>query len=154
MVITERTAPTASVRRVSVPRDSATVSITPAKMRMPRGMLIPNAQCHEKAVVSQPPRSGPTAAMPPIVEPQTAKAMPRSRPRKVALISDSVVGRIIAPPTPCTKRAAISMPPEVDRAARIEDAAKMTTPISSIRFRPMRSATLPKTRSSAAKTSV
>ena len=45
------------------------------KIRMPSGTLIRNAQCHENSVVSHPPRSGPTAAMPPIVEPQTANAM-------------------------------------------------------------------------------
>lgn len=49
---------------------------------------MPNAQRHENDVVSQPPRSGPTAAMPPIVDPHTAKAMPRSRPRNVAFRSD------------------------------------------------------------------
>ncbi len=64
------------------------------------GMLMPNAQRHEKLVVSQPPSSGPSAAVPPMVAPQMPKAMPRSRPRKVALSRDSEVGSIIAPPMP------------------------------------------------------
>ena len=75
------------------------------------GMLIPNAQRHEKLVVSQPPSSGPSAAVPPMVAPQTPKAMPRSRPRNVALSRDSEVGSIMAPPMPCRARAPISVPP-------------------------------------------
>ena len=74
----------------------------------PIGRLIPNAHRQEYEVVSQPPNSGPSAAVPPIVDPQMANATPRSRPRKLALISDSEVGRMSAPPTPWTARAAIS----------------------------------------------
>ena len=66
------------------------------------GMLIPNAQRHEKLFVSQPPSSGPSAAVPPMVAPQTPKAMPRYASRRnVALSRDSEVGSIMAPPMPC-----------------------------------------------------
>ena len=154
IVTTDRSAPTTSTRSTLWPRDSATVSSTPTMMMMPSGMLIPNAHRHEKAVVSQPPRSGPTAAIPPIVDPQTAKAIVRSRPRNVALSSDRVAGRIIAPPTPCRNRAAMSSSPVAASAAATDAAAKMTTPTRSIRRLPKRSARLPKTSSSEAKTRV
>ncbi len=49
------------------------------------------AQRQENDVANQPPRSGPSAAVPPMVAPQKAKAMPRSLPRKPAFSSDSEV---------------------------------------------------------------
>ena len=115
---------------------------------------MPKAQRQENSVVSQPPSSGPTAAMPPMVEPHTANAMPRSRPRKVALMIESVVGRIIAPPTPCASRARMRMPPSGALAASTEDAANTITPTTMTLRRPKRSARLPKTSSRAANTSV
>ena len=123
-------------------------------MITPSGTLMPKAHRHEKYVVSQPPRSGPTAAIPPMVEPQTANAIPRSLPRNVALMSDSDVGRIIAPPTPCSSRAPMRSPAEPERAASTDESAKIVTPSSMTRRRPKRSARVPNTRSSAAKTSV
>ena len=45
-----------------------------------RGMLIRKIQRQPKLVVSQPPRIGPSAAMPPMVPPQTPKAAARSLP--------------------------------------------------------------------------
>ena len=75
-------------------------------------MLMPKAHRHEYDVVSQPPSSGPSAAVPPIVEPQTAKAMARSRPRNPALSMDSEVGSIIAPAMPCSTRLPISSGPD------------------------------------------
>ena len=44
------------------------------------GTLIRNAQRQVRSVVSQPPSNGPMAAMPPMVEPQMAKATARSLP--------------------------------------------------------------------------
>ncbi len=153
-VMNESAPPMMSIERVFSSRDSATVSSTPMMMRMPSGMLIPNAHRHENAVVSHPPSSGPTAAMPPIVEPQTANAIPRSRPRKVALISDRVVGRIIAPPMPWISRARISRSPVGAKAAAMDESTKITTPSSMMRRRPKRSASDPNTSRSDAKTSV
>ena len=115
---------------------------------------MPKAHRHENEVVSQPPRRGPTAAIPPIVDPQTAKAMPRSRPWKVAFSSDSVLGSIIAPPTPCTRRARISRSPVGANEAITDATVNNATPISSRRRRPMRSASDPNSSSSAANTSV
>ena len=139
---------------VSCCRDSATHSSTPTTTSTPNGTLIQKAQCHEKEVVSHPPRTGPTAAIEPIVDPHTAKAMPRSAPRKVALSDARVVGRIIDPPIPCTNRAAISQAPVGASAHRMLDATNTASPMTSSLRRPIRSLVVPHTSSSAANTSV
>jgi hypothetical protein len=100
------------------------------------GILIRKAQCQLSVVVSQPPASGPTAAMPPMVEPQMAKAIPRSRPVNMALTVDSVAGRIIAPPSPCNSLAMIRIPPFPARAANTLAAPNTTVPTSSSLRRP------------------
>lgn len=123
-------------------------------MMTPSGTLMPNAQRHEKSVVSHPPSSGPTAAMPPIVDPHTANAMPRSRPRNVAFSSERVLGSIIAPPTPCTSRARISRSPLGAKAAATDDRENRATPMRRSRRRPNRSARLPNRSRSEAKTRV
>lgn len=74
--------------------------------------------------------------MPPIVEPHTANAMPRSRPRKPALMSDSVVGSTIAPPTPWITRAPMSRSPVGARATSTDAAMNTAMPTSSMRRRP------------------
>jgi hypothetical protein len=116
--------------------------------------LIQKAQCHEKALVSHPPRTGPTAAIEPIVEPHTANAMLRSLPRKVAFRSARVVGRIIDPPMPCRARAAISHVPVGANAHTMLDPTKIARPMMSRRRRPMRSLIVPHTISRAANTRV
>ena len=151
---TDSTAPTTSMPFARASFDSATATAIPMNTAIPSGMLMPNAHRHEKSVVSHPPRSGPTAAMPPIVEPHTANAMPRSRPRKVALITERVVGRIMAPPTPCTRRARMSSSPVGASAASTDEPAKTTTPTSMRRLRPKRSARLPNSSSNDANTRV
>ncbi len=151
---TDSTAPTASRDGAFAARDSATAHRTPIAMMIPSGMLMPKAHRHENEVVSQPPSSGPTAAIPPIVDPHTANAMPRSRPWKVAFSSDRVLGSIIAPPTPCTSRERMSRSPVGASAAATDEPANSTTPISSSRRRPMRSASDPNSSSSEAKTRV
>ena len=60
---------------------SGTSSSTPMMTMMPIGTLIKKAQCQLALVTSQPPTSGPIAAMPPMVAPQTANAIARSLPR-------------------------------------------------------------------------
>ena len=119
---------------------------------MPNGRLIKNAQRQVKSVASQPPRTGPTATMPPMVAPQTAKAMPRSLPWKFAFTKESVVGSTIAPPKPCTTRAAIISPADSVEPAQTEAMMNMTIPISRSRLRPILSASEPQTRSVEAKT--
>ena len=97
---------------------SGTVTATPMSTMMPIGTLMRKAQCHEAFVVSQPPTSGPRAAMPPIVPPQTAKATARDLPTNTALMTDSELGRIMAPPTPWRARAAIRVVDVSEAATR------------------------------------
>ena len=101
-------------------------------------------------MVSQPPTSGPTAAMPPIVEPQTAKAIARSRPTNTALSVESVAGRIMAAPTPCTSRAPISSSAEPAAPAARLARTNTAMPTAKMRRRPYRSPTRPTVSSSAA----
>ena len=111
------------------------------------------AQRQVRYVVSQPPISGPTAAMPPIVAPQIPNAIARSRPRKLVLRIDCVEGRIIAPPTPCITRAAMRSSPDGAAPASTDAIANTTRPARYIARRPSRSPTRPSVTSSAAKTS-
>ena len=80
--------------------DSGTMSSAPMMTMSASGGLIQKMSRHEKLVVSHPPSTGPTAAMPAMVAPQMPNAVARSRPLKLAFTSDSDVGRIMAPPTP------------------------------------------------------
>ena len=63
-------------------------------------------------------------------------------------------GVTIAPPTPCTARAAISQPIVGASAAAADPAVKMTIPIRNMRLRPNRSPRAAPIRSSTAKVSV
>ena len=132
--------------------DSGTKIASPTKIKRPSGRLIRNAQRQSKSVASQPPRTGPTATIPPMVAPQTAKAMPRSLPWKLAFTKDRVVGSTMAPPIPCTILARISADEVSAEPAQTEEKMKMAIPILSRRFRPMRSATEPQTKSKEANT--
>ena len=151
---TEMPAPTQSMRPSRCACfDSVAKNKRPMMMIRPRGALMLNAQRQEKSVASQPPSTGPTATIPPMVEPQIAKAIPRSLPWKVAFTSDSVVGSTIAPPIPCTMRAKIIVEASVEKPAQIEARVKMKIPIIKSLRRPMRSPIVPQTKSSDAKTS-
>ena len=87
-------------------------------------------------MVSQPPTSGPRAAMPPIVPPQTAKATARDLPTKTALMTDSELGRIMAPPTPWRARAAMRVLAESEAATRTLAPTNTTTPMMNSSRRP------------------
>ena len=88
--------------------------------------------------------------MPPIVAPQTAKAMARSFPRYTALSTDSEAGRIIAAATPCRPRAAISCPELPEDATRTLATANSETPETNISRRPTMSDSRPDSSSSEA----
>jgi hypothetical protein len=81
-------------------------AITPATMS---GTLMRNAACHEKCSSSSPPTSGPTAAPRPDTAAQMLSAVARSLGSvKMTRISDSVIGMIMAPPTPSSARIAMT----------------------------------------------
>ena len=130
---------------------SGTVTSTPASTMSPIGTLIRKAQCQDAFVVSHPPTSGPRAAMPPIVPPQTANATARDLPVKTALMIDRDAGRIIAPPMPCSARAAMRVAASPDIATSTLAPTKTTTPRTKIRRRPARSEMRPQRMSREAK---
>lgn len=71
--------------------------------------------------------------------PQSPMAIPRFSAGKAWLIRVSVRGITIAAAPPCTARAAISAPTEVERAAPAEATAKAKSPMAYIRRLPKRS---------------
>ncbi len=74
------TVPIQSMLRPRGSRDSATLVIVSAAATIPIGTLMRKIEGQPNAWVSTPPRSGPTAAAPPIVAPHAPRAVPRSRP--------------------------------------------------------------------------
>ena len=148
-IVPGRSAPDRSTRS----RVSGTSARTPITTMTAMGMLIRNAQCQDAYVVSQPPTSGPKAAMPPIVAPHTAKATARSRPRYTALRTDKDAGRIMAAPIPCNARAPMSSTAPSDIATRPLETANTTTPETNISRRPTMSANRPESSSNEANVS-
>ncbi len=90
-----------------------------------------------------PPTTGPIATAAPVTAPNTPKAVPRSRPWKAWAKSASEVENIIAPPTPCTARARLSISGVVDKPQMAEEAVNTISPSTNTRRRPIRSATDP-----------
>ncbi len=130
------TPPQSSPGGVVSSRVSGTKARMPANTASPTGTLSQNAQRHETSVVSHPPTSGPTAAIPPMVEPQTANAIARSRPANTAFNVDSVAGRIMAAPTPWTSRAPISTLADPAAPATTLATTKTAIPTAKSRRRP------------------
>ena len=64
------------------------------------------------------------------------KAVPRSRPVNAAAIKASEVANMMAPPTPCTARARLSMRGVVDSPQTREAAEKTIRPMAKILRRP------------------
>ena len=83
---------------------------------MPIGMLTRKIQCQLSVSVRTPPSSTPIVPPPEATKPKTPIAFARSAGSvKSVIISESATAEATAPPTPCTARAAISMPCEVAR---------------------------------------
>ena len=133
--------------------DSLMYFSVPRMAMMPSGMLMKNDQRQDRLVVSQPPSSGPMAATPPMTAPQMPNAMARSRPRKLVFRIDCVAGRIMAPPTPWSRRAAMSWVPSWAAPAMTDATMKITRPPRYISRRPRWSPSRPRVMRSAANTS-
>ena len=83
--------------------------------------------------------SGPLATASPPMPPQAPSATPRFSGETAALRMVRVSGVTMAPPSPCTARAAMSASTEGASAAATEAPVKMPSPITNIRRRPKRS---------------
>ena len=101
------------------------------------------------ADVAKDPRGG----VSPATDPQTPRAAPRERGGKTRVIIAIVCGVIIAPPTPCTARAAISQPIEGARPQAADASVKTTSPQTNTGLGPNLSPSRPVTSSSTAKVS-
>ena len=64
------------------------------------------------------------------------KAVPRSLPTNAPAISASEVANMMAPPTPCTARARLSISGVVDSPQTREASEKMTSPMAKTSRRP------------------
>ena len=102
--------------------------------------------------VSIPPNVGPMALATPFIAPQTPMASPRCCGGTATTRMARLTGTMIAPPTACSARKAISrsMWPAIPQAS--EKTVKITMPAMNSFFRPSRSATRPAGMSSTANT--
>lgn len=109
MPIRASTAARASQRPGSATRDSGSRASPATSATRISGTLTRKAACQGKCWSRKPPTSGPAAAPSPDTAAQTPSAVARSAGSvKSTRIIDSVVGRIIAPPTPSRARTAIT----------------------------------------------
>jgi hypothetical protein len=118
-----------------------------------RTALRPNTDGQLKASSSRPAASRPTSALPPATPAHTPTARSRVSGGNVAVMIDSVVGMIIAAPTPITARTAISWPASLSWVATSAPPPKTARPASRTPRRPRRSPMAPAGSRSPAKTS-
>ncbi len=117
------------------------------------GTFTKKTHCQPMPVVMIPPTRGPTATAAPVTAPNTPNATPRSRPRNAWASRARDVANIIAPPTPCTARARLSVSGLEESPQTAEESVNTTRPAAKMRRRPKRSASEPEVSSSAARVS-
>ncbi len=100
------------------------------------GALMRNTPRHEACWASQPPSTGPPAAVIAANPDHVPIARPRSTPVNVALMSASDSGIAHAAPIPWMQRAAISTSMLGAKAQASEAAVKITIPMTKSRLRP------------------
>ena len=133
--------------------EAGTSSSAPANAAATIGTLTRKMEPHQNRASSRPPAIGPMAMPSPMVAAQAPMARARSAgSRNMSLMIDSEAGIVSAAPAPMTARQAISRSTEPENAAPADPAAKTARPMRKNRLRPIRSARLPPTSSSPAKT--
>src|SRR5919109_2987444 len=139
------TAPAASKRRCpSSARLSGTNGHVSVKTSAPTGTLTKKIHCQPRYFVRIPPKRTPAAAPEPPSAPQMPSALFRSAPSvNVVVTIESAAGEMIAAPTPCTAREAISTPALCASPHVSDVAVKRIKPPTKIRRRPRRSAIRP-----------
>ena len=103
------------------------------------GTLIQKIQCQEMPSTTAPPTIGPSAMPVPLMPDQMPSAAPRRSAGKALASSVRVSGATIAPPTPCSARAATRAPVVGASAAAALEAVKSERPMRNSRRRPKRS---------------
>ena len=139
-----RTWATRSGLRRAPGRDSGMYLAARAMAVSPIGTLTQKILRQPTALVSIPPRTGPSAMLTPNMLIQIPIAQSRSaRPLKTLEIIDTATGLSMDPPIACNIRNAISHP----RSGAMEHSAELTvntvSPVWKIRRRPKRSAVAP-----------
>jgi hypothetical protein len=132
------------------PEDSGTWRTATGTHTRATGTLIRNTQRQPGPSTSQPLRNGPTAAPIPPKPDHRPTARPRSSGWKDAWMRASEPGVSRAPPTPCSARAAISVPASGASPHSREAVANHTTPTTNTLRRPNRSPSAPPSRISPA----
>ena len=108
------------------------------------GTLTMNTEPQEKCSSSQPPEIGPAATPTPTIAAHSPIAFARfTGSAKMLVISDRVVGKITAAPTPIAARAQMSASAESTCDATADVIAKTASPALSQPRRPKRSLRLP-----------
>ena len=114
---------------------------------MPIGRLTKKIQCQLMASVSAPPASSPIEAPAEATKLYTPIALACSRGwGNIVTIIPRITAEVIAPPTPCTKRAAISSSWLWATPQASEAVVKTARPTRNIRRRPIRSPSRPASR--------
>jgi hypothetical protein len=119
-----------------------------ATVARPKGMLTRKigrqSRPQMSAPISTPPVSGPATEARPAVRPNSEKAKPRSCGGNITCAIASTCGIIMAPASPCSTRAAISVPMSGARPHRAEKSVNSTTPARKTFLRPIVSPSRPK----------
>ena len=117
------------------------------------GTLTRKTDPHQNRARSKPPAMGPIAIPSPMMPPQAPMARARGLgSRKTSLTMDSDDGIVRAAPTPIRALEGIRRSTEPEKAAAIDPAPKTARPRRKNFLRPKRSAMLPLTSKSPAKT--
>ena len=98
---------------------------------------------NRSAPISKPPASGPATDARPADSPNSEKAKPRSLGGNITWVMASTCGIIIAPASPCSTRAPISMSIEGARPHSAENSVNRLMPIRNMRLRPITSPSRP-----------
>lgn len=118
-------------------------------------MFTKNTQRQSSHSTRMPPASSPMALPPAETAANTPNALLRSGPsRKVVVISASAVGDAMAPPTPCSERAASNCQDSWESPPSSDAKAKSTTPNMKTRRLPRMSPERPPSSSRPPKVSV
>ncbi len=140
----ESSADAASSGRGSGLRDSGSTRMPATSTTASTGRLIRNTEPHQKLFSSAPPTIGPSAIPPALIPVQMPIAVVRSLGSvNTFRMIDRVDGMIVAPAMPSRPRLTISISALLAYAVSADATPNAPVPISSSRFRPIRSPTLP-----------
>ena len=131
--IAESRKPAVSIGRAPAGAMSGSTRVASQMPASPIGTLIRKIQCQVKKVVMKPPTGGPTSGPTSAGTVSQAIAETSSRFGVARTSTRRATGVIMAPPSPCAKRASTKASSEPDNAQAIEP--RMKTPIAARKMR-------------------